>query len=140
MDDTPEEVPSLRPPGPLACPKCRSTMAAVEFAGIEVDRCTGCGGIWFDLLEHEALRAAAGADAIDTGDPAVGARFDAVGLVRCPVDAEPMVRMVDRAQPALWFESCPLCYGVFFDAGEFSEFMEDHLRDLFVRRRRHRRL
>jgi Zn-finger nucleic acid-binding protein len=46
--------------------------------------------------------------------------------------------MVDTAQPTLWFESCPLCYGVFFDAGEFSEFREENISKLFVRHRRHR--
>ena len=115
-------------------------MTPVRFAGTEVDRCSSCGGLWFDMLEHEDLRPLAGADSIDSGDPSLGARFDNVGLVRCPVDAQPMVRMVDRAQPSLWFESCPLCFGVFFDAGEFTNFREENVRNLFVRRRRQRPL
>jgi Zn-finger nucleic acid-binding protein len=115
-------------------------MTTVPFAGIEVDRCGSCGGLWFDLLEHEDLRAKPGAETLDTGDPEVGARFDQVGLVRCPIDLQPMVRMVDRSQPSLWFESCPICYGVFFDAGEFTEFREENLQNLFVRRRRQRPL
>jgi Zn-finger nucleic acid-binding protein len=115
-------------------------MIAVQFGGVEVDRCSGCGGLWFDLLEHEELRTTPGAGVIDSGDPALGARYDAVGLIRCPVDAEPMVRMVDRAQPTLWLESCPLCFGVFFDAGEFSDFREENVRNLLVRTRRHRQL
>lgn len=140
MDDTPDEAPSLRPPGPLRCPKCRAPMAAVRLAETEIDRCSGCGGLWFDMLEQEDLRAAPGADALDSGDRSLGARYDRVGLVRCPVDDQIMVRLVDRARPSLWFESCPLCYGVFFDAGEFAEFREEHLGDLFRRRRRRRSL
>jgi Zn-finger nucleic acid-binding protein len=113
-------------------------MSVVTFAGVEVDRCPGCGGLWFDMLEREQLRTQPGAEVIDTGDPQLGTRYDKVGLVRCPVDDQPMVRMVDTAQPTLWFESCPLCYGVFFDAGEFSEFREENISKLFVRHRRHR--
>jgi Zn-finger nucleic acid-binding protein len=138
MDTPLHDVPSLRQPGPLRCPKCRSELAQVVLAGTEVDRCTGCGGLWFDLLEHEQLRTAPGVEALDSGDPATGARFDSVGLVRCPVDDQPMVRMVDRARPSLWFESCPYCHGVFFDAGEFNEYREEDLRLLFQRRRRPR--
>jgi Zn-finger nucleic acid-binding protein len=115
-------------------------MQPVEFGGTEVDRCTTCGGLWFDMLEHEDLRTRPGAESIDSGDPALGARYDNVGLVRCPVDDQAMVRMVDRAQPSLWFESCPLCFGVFFDAGEFKDFREESVQNLFVRRRRHRPL
>jgi Zn-finger nucleic acid-binding protein len=140
MDDIPAELPWRRPPGPINCPKCRAPMTTVTFAGIEVDRCSSCGGLWFDLLEHEDLRVEPGAEALDTGDPEVGARFDNVGLVRCPIDHQAMVRMVDRSQPSLWFESCPLCYGVFFDAGEFTDFRDENVRNLFVRRRRQRPL
>jgi len=115
-------------------------MAPVSFGEVVVDRCLTCGGLWFDLLEHEDLKAVPGAEAVDTGDPGVGARFDTVGLIRCPVDDSLMVRMVDKAQPSLWFESCPLCFGVFFDAGEFSDFREDNLRLLIIRHRRQRPL
>lgn len=137
MSDGDDEV-SLREPGALRCPKCQSTMAPVTVIDIEVDRCTGCGGLWFDLLEQEDLKPKA--ETIDTGDPATGDRYDQVGLIRCPVDNEPMVRMVDKAQPELWFESCPVCYGTFFDAGEFREFAGHRLRDLLIRHRRPRPL
>jgi len=115
-------------------------MSTVTFAGIEVDRCRGCGGLWFDLLEDEDLRTQPGAEAIDTGDPVVGARYDQVGLIRCPVDDQLMVRVVDKAKPDLWLESCPLCHGVFFDAGEFAVYHEERVRDLFIRHRRPRQL
>lgn len=137
MTDGYDEV-SLREPGPLRCPKCQSTMAPVTLVDIEVDRCTGCGGLWFDLLEQEDLRAQAAS--LDTGDPATGDRYDQVGLIHCPVDGEPMIRMVDKAQPELWLESCPVCYGTFFDAGEFREFADHRLRDLVIRHRRPRPL
>ncbi len=134
------KVPCLRTPGPLVCPKCKGALAPVAFGEVVIDRCLTCGGLWFDMLEHEDLRTAAGAEAIDSGDPGLGARYDHVGLIRCPVDDALMVRMVDKAQPRLWFESCPLCFGVFFDAGEFSDFRDESLRHLILRHRRRRPL
>lgn len=140
MTDAPIDDIDLRGPGPLHCPKCRAEMATVTVAGTEVDRCTGCGGLWFDLLEHEDLKRVPGTQTLDSGDPSTGQRYDQVGLVRCPIDGQPMVRMVDKAQPTLWLESCPLCHGTFFDAGEFREFTDERLRDMIVRRRRQRPL
>jgi Zn-finger nucleic acid-binding protein len=29
-----------------------------------------------------------------------------------------MIRMLDRRTRAVWYESCPVCFGKFFDAGE----------------------
>ena len=124
----------------MECPKCQNTMKPNQYKGVEYEQCAECGGLWFDLLEHEDLRRAPGSESLDSGDPATGRRYDQVGLIRCPVDGEPMVRMVEKGQPALWVESCPLCYGTFFDAGEFREFSEEGLLDMVLRRRRKRPL
>ena len=35
-----------------------------------------------------------------------------------------MLRMVDVAQPDIWVETCPVCHGTFFDAGEFTDLKE----------------
>jgi uncharacterized protein len=115
-------------------------MESVTYESVEVDRCTGCKGIWFDMLEQQALQAVAGSEAIDVGDPGVGRKFNEVGRINCPVCKGPMIRMVDHDQPHLWFESCPVCYGVFFDAGEFKDYKErtilDRFRDLLAQERR----
>jgi hypothetical protein len=39
----------------MRCPKCGASLAAEEYHGIEIDRCTECGGIWFDAGEAELL-------------------------------------------------------------------------------------
>jgi hypothetical protein len=50
-----------------------------------------------------------------------------------------MIRMVDARQPHIWLESCKVCSGVFFDAGEFTDSKDhgliDRLRALFPRER-----
>lgn len=113
----------------MNCPKCDAEMEKIVYADVEVDRCTGCHGIWFDNLEHEKLKAVAGSDAIDDGDPAVGKRFNELDRIDCPVCHSPMVRMVDARQRHIWYESCAVCSGVFFDAGEFCDFKHEHLFD-----------
>lgn len=39
----------------MKCPKCGSTMDEVELAGIMVDKCNQCQGIYFDRGELELL-------------------------------------------------------------------------------------
>jgi Zn-finger nucleic acid-binding protein len=115
-------------------------METVAHQGIEVDRCTGCKGIWFDMLEAEHLKEIEGSETIDVGDPKVGRELNKTDQIQCPECHEPMLRMVDNRQPHIWYESCPVCYGLFFDAGEFTDFKEetilDFFRDLFARERK----
>ncbi|AKU18713.1 zf-TFIIB domain-containing protein [Luteipulveratus mongoliensis] len=42
----------------LTCPKCQSDMRSYERNRVLVDQCTGCGGIFLDKGELEALAAA----------------------------------------------------------------------------------
>ena len=42
-----------------------------------------------------------------------------------------MIRMVDHRHPHLWYESCTVCYGVFFDAGEFRDYKEHSILETF---------
>jgi uncharacterized protein len=45
----------------MRCPKCGQQMAEEDRSGIKVDRCSGCGGIFFDQGELELL--------LDTEEP-----------------------------------------------------------------------
>jgi uncharacterized protein len=122
----------------MECPKCQARMEVVRFEDIEVDRCVRCGGLWFDALEYEELRRRAGSEAIDTGPTWQASMHDVQGKVFCPVDGALMVRMVDAAHPNVGVESCPMCNGSFFDAGEFTEFKEHTIGELLRRQRRER--
>ncbi len=44
----------------MRCPKCGMELAEISFRGVQVDRCTGCGGVWLDPGELETV---AGAEA-----------------------------------------------------------------------------
>ena len=115
----------------MQCPKCDADMEKVTYENIEVDRCTGCAGIWFDMLEAEKLKEIKGSETIDTGDAKTGAEYDKKQKIDCPKCKTPMIRMVDRSQPRKHFESCTVCYGLFFDAGEFADYKQESVLDFF---------
>ena len=120
----------------MQCPKCQHATETVVFKTIEVDRCTNCKGIWFDMLEHEVLRELDGAEAIDSGESRVGELFDKETRIDCPVCHTTMIRMVDRDRADIHYEACTVCFGVFFDAGEFKQYKKhtvgELLTDLFT--------
>jgi Zn-finger nucleic acid-binding protein len=105
-------------------------MEAVTFDSIEVDRCTSCRGLYFDGLEAEKLRKIPGSEALDVGSVDVGRAQNANDRIRCPRDTTPMIRIVDPKQPHLWLETCSVCQGTFFDAGEFRDWKEETFADL----------
>ena len=39
----------------MHCPKCGESLKARSFQKIEIDQCTGCGGIWLDAGELEQV-------------------------------------------------------------------------------------
>lgn len=108
----------------MECPKCQAKFETVSFADIEVERCVGCYGLWFDMLEQEDLVKIKGSEAIDIGDDEVGEQYSNMRNIKCPHCAQHMIPMVDKDQFHIKYESCPACYGTFFDAGEFRDLKE----------------
>ena len=109
----------------MDCPKCNSAMQAMEFQGIEVDRCSSCMAIWFDAGESDWLAGEDAAAALDTGDPDVGRRNNEIVRYRCPRCAGGMMRKRDQHHARIQYEECTSCRGSFFDAGEFTELIKN---------------
>ena len=124
----------------MQCPKCLSDMEVVTFKTIEIERCTSCKGLWFDMLKHEDLKKLSGSEVIDTGDPEIGKVYNKIDRINCPKCSTEMIRMADRHQHHIWYEGCHQCYGVFFDAGEFTDYKEetimDYIKDLITPERK----
>lgn len=123
----------------MKCPKCKAPMEQFHNPYADYEQCTGCKGLWLDMLENEDLKEVA--DAIDTGSPELGKKYNEMGDVYCPVCSNnKMLRMVDPEQPHIWFEQCPTCNGRFYDAGEFKDVSEhtigDFFKDIFTRERK----
>ena len=120
----------------MQCPKCEGDMEAVNYDGVEIDRCRNCKGIWFDIGESESLRDHQAAAAVDTGDPAKGRETNTISRYRCPRCAGGMMRMSDPQRKDIWFEECTACRGSFFDAGEFAELSRRNVTEYVLRTRK----
>jgi Zn-finger nucleic acid-binding protein len=112
-------------PRQLSCPKCADAMETVTFGEVEVDRCTSCAGIFFDISEHEDLRTLAGSEEIDSGDRIAGRIMDDTREIDCPACGMRMVELVAMKKRDIRYEKCSQCSGVFLDAGEFTDFKKD---------------
>lgn len=109
----------------MNCPKCKGPMACLSHDGMQIDRCTKCGALWFDMLDREQLQLLPGtAPAAATDEEELRAHNE-VSDVKCPICGDPMVKMVDEDEPHVWYELCPGCDGVFFDAGEYEGFRNE---------------
>lgn len=116
----------------MLCPKCHSEFEKIVFSDIEVDRCTNCKGLWFDMLEKEDLLSIEGSEAIDIGPEQVDPKYNDMRDIECPNCAHPMMPMVDKDQFHIKFEACPACYGTYFDAGEFRDLKEHSVLERFT--------
>ena len=105
----------------LMCPRCGGEMSARLLEDIEFDRCGQCRGLWFDAFEHEALKALPASADVDTGP----ASARSGGSKLCPRCQQRMIDMSMPVQFHIKVESCAVCHGVFFDAGEFADYREE---------------
>ena len=124
----------------MQCPKCDAAMEEVTYGkDMTIDRCTSCKGIWFDLGEAEMLKSKWMSEFIDSGDPVIGKEYNKVVDINCPICAKAMDKVADPTQPHIWYEVCPE-HGMYFDAGEFTDYkyetLMDKVRDLIKGRRK----
>jgi Zn-finger nucleic acid-binding protein len=103
-------------------------MEEVNHEHITIDRCTHCEGLWFDADEAHLLKAMEGSEALDTGDPVEGWKWDSRADINCPRCGKQMEQSADPKQIHIWYESCP-DHGMFMDAGEFADFKQEALLD-----------
>ena len=106
----------------MMCPKCNGSMRTVTVDDYEVDRCDRCEGLWFDLREQEHLKDAAGSECVDTGAEQPDDAMNAVRDIDCPRCNVKMIKLSMVDQTHIKYEQCHLCGGVYFDAGEFTDF------------------
>ncbi len=107
----------------MTCPKCNAAMKIVTVGEYEVDRCTGCGGLWFDLREHEHIaESKTDVARLDSAHVTKGTAQNDKRDIRCPICHVKMLKLSVPDQLHIKYESCPVCYGAFFDAGEFKDY------------------
>jgi len=115
----------------MRCPQCPGTPEPKPYGRkITVQRCTDCGGLFCKPQVLVEMKKEWMADAVlDSGDPKVGQELNKVDDVNCPECGTKMNKVADERQTHIWFEQCPNCEGMFFDAGEFSDLKYDTFMD-----------
>jgi len=119
----------------MICPKCSGETEITSYDEVRIDRCTNCGGLWFESGELDALRKDTWmADyVIDSGDPKVGRQYNRIEKVLCPECGVLMNEEFDADQPHIMYETCPSGHGAFLDAGEFTDLVHKTFWDRFKR-------
>ena len=118
----------------MECPKCHAAMEEKTLStlhgGVTVDRCSGCHGLWFDIGEAEALREKWMSEYIDSGNPEVGRKHNDIRDINCPRCGKPLSKLSDPVQSHIQYEACSE-HGMYFDAGEFTDYKYETLMDIF---------
>ncbi len=118
----------------MDCPKCNAAMNERSLGTLQgrvtFDQCSSCKGFWFDTGEAEKLKDTWRPDFIDSGDPDEGRELNKVRDVNCPRCGEPMDKVSDPKQRHIQLEACRE-HGVFMDAGEFRDYKNETLMDIF---------
>ncbi|MFH1748914.1 MAG: zf-TFIIB domain-containing protein [Planctomycetota bacterium] len=106
----------------MNCPRCTDVeMNEEQIAGVSLDRCPTCHGLWFDMLELEKLL-----DANPRPLLKEDARFqklakDEPRQLHCPrCRGTYLIKLNSRARPGTIVDSCTVCYGTWLDAGELT--------------------
>jgi Zn-finger nucleic acid-binding protein len=105
-------------------------MEEVGYEDVTIDRCTGCGGLWFDGDEAQRLKNISGSEVLDSGNSKKGRHYDCCGDINCPRCGKSMEKSSDWKQVHIWYEVCR-DHGIFMDAGEFTDFKNETPLDWF---------
>ncbi|MBM4041177.1 MAG: hypothetical protein FJ290_21965 [Planctomycetes bacterium] len=100
----------------LKCPACREPMIVAEYEQVEIDTCVGCGGVWLDGGELEALVGRA-VPPKPTPDPDLGPPDR-----DCPICVHKLIKdRYGRSQVVV--DKCPHGDGLWLDAGELAQIL-----------------
>lgn len=118
----------------MDCPKCKAAMNEKTIRTLQgpvtIDQCSACEGFWFDTGEVEKLKDTWRPDFIDSGDAKKGKDLNKQRDVNCPRCNKRMDKVSDPKQRHIHLETCHE-HGVFMDAGEFRDYKNETLMDIF---------
>lgn len=107
----------------MNCPKCNSKLIQTETAGVKIDHCDSCGGIWFDKDELKLVR-----DERDKNlswlDFDLWSDKDKLSVsgksVNCPRDGKPLFK-IKCENTAVLVDVCLECRGIWLDKNELDK-------------------
>lgn len=109
----------------VKCPKCDVPMNPREVADTRIDVCPRCAGFYLDEHELGRIRETGGSRLaiLDAPTAAPEAGPGAAEFYTCPKCLNPMERH-PYLETAIQIDSCPVCGGVWLDAGEFTAILD----------------
>ncbi len=108
----------------MDCPTCKEAMITLELDEVEIDHCTGCGGIWLDAGELESLlgQSEKARMLLSSFD---GAKHCKEKLRRCPICTKKMEKvLVNPNAEQVLIDRCRKGHGLWFDRGELVDVFE----------------
>lgn len=120
------------------CPTCDIPLKEGGLHGEKVDKCTECGGIFFDKGELESiLKIVRLYQSIKLDEPDIPNISDTEikRIVKCPADLASMDPVIIAG---VTIDICPKCKGIWLDRGEIVvlKMFENHIRrnlNLYIR-------
>ena len=109
----------------MKCPHDGTTLAAVSIAGVDLDKCHKCDGLWFDRGELERLRDSKMTEVEELleqkyGDPQFE-EGETDGYMRCPrCDDGRLQRYTYTYMHPVRIDRCSECLGLWLDDGELD--------------------
>ena len=103
----------------MHCVNCRKPMVVLELAGVEVDFCSVCGGIWLDAGELGLLAQGSG-DAEESLLPDFAEWRVERSSRKCPICRRRMDRIASPDCGSITLDRCRRSHGIWFDRGELG--------------------
>ena len=105
----------------MDCPVCNDAMITMELNDVEIDHCLGCGGIWLDAGELEALM-----DDAQKAHKLISSfnvcKDNSEEPRKCPICLKFMEKIIVGADsPQLLLDRCVKGDGLWFDSGELED-------------------
>ncbi|MEO1273157.1 MAG: zf-TFIIB domain-containing protein [Myxococcota bacterium] len=103
----------------MDCPKCDGMLNKVYVGTIEVDQCSACAGIWFDMGELNKVLKASDIDSLKRRtEPATEHDSIKTQCPRCHGQGN-MIHVKDMDH-SIHVDTCVVCYGQWLDGGELE--------------------
>ncbi len=120
----------------MKCPSCKKELSGkMKIGDVEIDRCSECGGLWFEKDELRLAKDKKAPEAkwvdVEIKDKSINwfhielwkdkMKFKAKKDIRfCPNDQTPLYQ-INYGDSPIKVDVCGICKGIWLDKGEFKE-------------------
>jgi len=108
----------------MKCPVCSELMIVVEHEHVELDYCTNCLGVWFDVGELELLLETMQLEGVGLSLDDIFTSPEAKSSEKkrkCPICGKKMKKATVGHEPEVLIDACLQADGLWFDGGEVGQ-------------------